>query len=115
MANGYLKKRDESRDALIRMAQDMERQYMADIFCILLHEMHGFGAERLTELMLRVCEKHDNDIKMFQPEYVEADVMRDHFDDDLKAIFGEKFDPFEVRYEYAKEIDYERGHRNWRK
>lgn len=112
--NAYLKKQTEYRDNLARAAQEMERQYVTDIFCLVLNEMYGFGAERLTALMKKVFEQHDQDIKMFYPEYVEADVMREHYDRKLKAIFGERFDPFEVRYEHAKQIVYDKSRKSWR-
>lgn len=111
--NQYLAKKEALRVANGIAAQEMERQYCYDQLGILLHEKHGFTGEQLMELFTEREEMRYRDLNMFDPDYVEADVKREHYDRDLEQIYG-GIVPFEERYPHAKKIRYDRSRKSWK-
>jgi hypothetical protein len=107
MSNGYLNRKNAERNALIFAAQDAMMQYDVDILTILLHS-RGYGKTRMMTLIDEFIKLHDKYMIAFDPSEPEADYYRELLDREMRAVFGEDADPFEVRFPAAKQIFYDK-------
>lgn len=114
MRNAYLEKKNAEKRALIRAAQEMMAQYDVDIFTMVLHR-RGYGEARMTELLHEFLKLQEEYLIAFDPNEPEADYYRELLDREMRAVYGEKADPFEVRYPMAKSIFYDRPLRHKKK
>ena len=81
-----------------------EKQFMWDTICITLNRRYGWGAERLERLLADSMEVHDEYAEAWNEECAgsrshTAVYVKDLMDRVLQQIFGEKFQPWERRYE----------------
>ena len=81
-----------------------ERQFMWDTICIALNHKHGWGAELLEQLGAESAIIHDEYAEAWNEECAgsidhTADGVKGLMDRVLQQIFGEKFQPWERRYE----------------
>ena len=94
-------------------AEMTERQYVTDLFMIVLNdpEIMGkdvFGYKRQRRIVEAVFHKYDDyhDALTNSPE---ADYYRAKLDEAIRRFIpNEAFSPFEVRYDYVKQEDYTR-------
>lgn len=111
MGNQYLDRQKAKQTIMLRVAQEIATQYAVDCFTVLLHE-RGYGAERMTALLKDFAEMQEKFLVAFDPKEPEADYYREVLDRELRAIYGSKADPFEVRYPAAYDILYDKPFRD---
>ena len=90
------------------VAQEQMQQFDVDIWSMLLHNEEGYGKKRLTELIHKFIALHEKYIIAFDPKHPEADYFRELLDREMRDIWGEEADPFDVRFPYAKQIFYDK-------
>lgn len=106
--NGYLQ-RQRARDIANRtVSADTERQYMVDLFCLVLNnpEIMGkdvMGKKRLQKIVRATMKEYAVWCDMLTAD-AEADYLREKLDQKLKRIFEEDFSPFEVRYNEVRVV-----------
>jgi hypothetical protein len=100
--NGYLT-RQKVRDGVYQQAAtDTERQFIVDLFCIVLNDpaimgRDTFGARRLAKILQAVGVEYDRWREALTTG-AEADYYRVKMDATLGSIFGESLVPFNERY-----------------
>lgn len=115
--NSYLAKQEALRQKCFKVACDTTTQQFFDYMCIVLNdpEIMGkdvFGAKRLEKVREAMLELD----KEYSEAWVgsqESDYYQEKLDSALKRIFGE-IQPFNERYPYLKEWDYNKTGR-WKK
>lgn len=107
MHNAYLKKQQAVQNALFDATQDFMLQFCVDLMTIVLHN-RGYGAERMTAVIEEFMEMHNKYIDAFDVKNPEADYVRELLDREMRSVFGDKADSFDVRYPMAKEIRYDK-------
>jgi hypothetical protein len=106
--NGYLQ-RQKIRDTVYQQAAtDTERQYLVDLFCIVLNDPavmghNALGKVRLTRVVKAVAVEYDR-WKEALTTHDEADYYRAKMDAILKDILGDDLVPFEKRYDWIKDV-----------
>lgn len=112
--NAYFKKQDAVKNAVFDVTQDFMLQFCVDLMTIVLHN-RGYGAERMTAAIEEFMELHNKYINAFNVKNPEADYFRELLDREMRSVFGDKTDPFDVRYPMAKEIRYDKPMRHKKK
>lgn len=111
--NGYLQ-RQKIRDQVYSQASaDTERQFMVDLFCIVLNDPavmghNALGRDRLARVVQAVSAEYDQwkDILTVSGKNRKEDITdyrRVKFDELLGRILGDRLTPFEQRYEWIKD------------
>lgn len=104
--NGYLQ-RQKARDSAYRVAAaDTERQFMVDLFCLVLNDRetmgkNALGLERLRRVVTRVMEEY----QVWEQALTggpEADYYQEKLDIALARIMGDELVPFKERYDWVK-------------
>lgn len=107
--NSYLKQRDADREKFFTAGCDLAAQQMFDMMCLALHDpevmgKNTFGKERLIKLHKAMYEYE----RQFHEAWIhtpESDYYQEQLDGALREIFGE-IDPFNARYPYTREWNY---------
>lgn len=107
--NPFLAKQEQLRQQAFEAACDMTAQQFFDYMCIVLNdpEIMGkdvFGAKRLLKIHAAM-KKLDKEYSEAWVNSQESDYYQEKLDGRLKSIFGE-IDPFNVRYPYLKQWNY---------
>ena len=107
--NAYLAKQEELRFAYMEAAEAVMKQFMCDTLQIAANEEFGMAKDRLCRLIKRWAEIY----RKYYPclnvsRTVEADVLRDELDRQLKPLCHEDFEwcDFEQRYPDLKKVRY---------
>lgn len=96
----------EMQDKFLNAGLQTGKQIAADVFEIAMHDC-GINPAKIAEVaqhaldMTPECER-----ALMARQDPEADVIRDKMDKRLKAIFKEKFNPWEERYPWIKKVRY---------
>lgn len=109
MGNAFLDKQRQLQQKCFEAGCDITAQQFFDFLCLVLNDpkimgKDVFGAKRL----LKIHEALKATDKLFSEAFVnsqDSDYYQEKLDARLKYIFGE-IDPFNVRYPYLKEWNY---------
>jgi hypothetical protein len=106
--NGYLQRRNDVQNAIMRAAERLTEQFMEDTLEVTLHRK-GYGYKRVTEIINDWEAVRKEYSIALQPSDPEADVAQDHMDAEIQAICKDEFQiqPFIERYPELKRISYE--------
>ena len=106
--NGYLQRRSDAQNAVMRAAERLTEQFMEDTLEVALHRK-GYGFKRVCDILELWQEVRNEYAKALTPSHAEADVAQDHMDEEIQAICKDEFQiqPFVERYPELKKISYE--------
>ena len=108
--NNYIAQREAERQKFFVAGCDVAAQQMFDMMCLALHDPevmgkgHTIGAERLKRIHKAMYEYE----KMYHEAWMhtqESDYYQEKLDTSLREVFG-IIEPFNVRYPYQKEWNY---------
>ena len=109
--NDFATRLQEAKRQWLLIGMDFAEQRIFDMMCLILHDpdvmgKDTFGGERLRKLhkALSEAEERWKEAWLHTPE---SDWYQEKLDAQLKEIFGEIV-PFEKRYPYQKQWDYNR-------
>lgn len=116
--NEYLAQRHQALQLGIDLGEKLGIQKMWDYLCITLHDPNvmgkdTFGANRL-EKVFDSMQKLANEYHIAFTQDKEADYYQDLMDRQLKDIYGDKAEPFYVRYPDLKQIQYNKARKGWK-
>lgn len=110
--SGYLQRRQNEEKAILSIGEEVGAQKIVDYLSLVLHDpdymgTDVFGRERIMRVLAGIAaydaEFHGAfDVKRNK----EADVQQDRMDRLLLDVFGDKADPFDVRYPYIVKESY---------
>lgn len=103
---GFLHKQKVRDEIFKKAAADTERQFMVDLFCLVLNDRdtmgkNALGLERLKRVVSRVMEAYQT-WEQALSDGPEADYYQEKFDAALGHIMGEELVPFKERYDWVK-------------
>lgn len=103
---GFLHKQKVRDEVFKRAAADTERQFMVDLFCLVLNDRdtmgkNALGLTRLKRVVEKVLEAYTTWEKALTSD-PEADYYQEKFDAALGRIMGEELVPFKERYDWVK-------------
>lgn len=96
--SGYAKKLKQQRNEDSYTNYVMARQLMVDILTIVLNREFGFGAKRLRRMWDAFSKLHDQFCNVWNGDSKDLEYTKTVLDRELKAICGEYFIPWNVRY-----------------
>lgn len=83
---------------IITDAQAFTAQLICDLMVIALHDKYGFGYERCKKVTDEISENYSQYRKIWTEDTQDREYAKEVIDRRLKAICGDKFQPWEVRY-----------------
>lgn len=91
----------ENRAYLKGMAdgKNFMRQLMFDLSCIALNETEGFGYDRISRFADKLIALHDEYAIIFNGDTKDQEYSKSVLDRRLQQIAGERFIPWEERYD----------------
>lgn len=109
MGNAFLEKIEQRNQMCFKAGCDITAQQFFDYLCIVLNDPDIMGKDVFGEKrLLKIQEELKKVDKYFSEAFVhsqDADYYQEKLDSALRRIFGE-IDPFNVRYPYLKEWNY---------
>lgn len=111
MGKKFLQRMSSMQDTYFSEGIRVGIQFNNDLMMLVLNdpEYMGkdvFGAKRLQKLHDAAEEAGEHFRDMLNARHPEADVLRAKMDKRLQQILGDKFVPFEVRYDTITEVRY---------
>ena len=111
MGQNLAKRINQMQDTFFSEGIRVGIQYNNDLMFLVLNDpdymgKDVFGAKRLQKLHEAAEEAGNYFADMLDARKPEADVLRAKMDKRLKQILGDKFAPFEVRYDTLTEVRY---------
>ena len=106
--SGYLQRRTDVQNAVMRAAERLTEQFMEDTLEVTLHRK-GYGFKRVCDILELWQEVRKEYAVALTPSDVEADVAQDHMDSEIQSICKDEMQiqPFVERYPELKKISYE--------
>lgn len=109
MGNAFLDKQRQLQQKCFEAGCDITAQQFFDFLCLVLNDPDIMGKDVFGEKrLLKIHEELKKVDKYFSEAFVnsqESDYYQEKLDALLRKIFGE-IDPFNVRYPYLKEWNY---------
>jgi hypothetical protein len=96
--SGYLDKIASAKREGFITGQLFTRQYCLDQAAIVLNREFGFGSERLEKFCDAMCKMYDECCDIINSDTKDIEYTKSTMDAALKQIYGDKFQPWEVRY-----------------
>lgn len=117
-SNNYLKMRAERDRRFFESGMRTGAQLVVDFVSQTLHDPEVMGKNRVLnrgsiEKILGHCKALDEHFCLAFSDHVEADYIRDEWDQCLRDIFGDDTDSFTKRYPYAKDFQYMKAQKGW--
>lgn len=112
--SGFLLKKEQEKEQLLRNAQDIVVQYMIDTLQITLRQEYGWGYDRIMKLTELWRETRGYYKAAVEPRDAMADVAQEKMQRVFKDICAyKKIEPipFSDRYPYLKGIRYDRKYK----
>lgn len=97
--NAYMQKLTDMYMSGLRDGRRFMRQLMFDLSCVALNETEGMGYDRLNRFADKLMELHDEYAVIFNGDTKDQEYSRSVLDRRLQQIAGDKFIPWEERYE----------------
>lgn len=112
--NDYQARQRAAKQAFLNIGVECGRQQATDMFITVLADFEIMGNKKLRpeeqEKVLRETEKRLRYFFEAWEKSQEADKYQEELDTLLRdAVPPERFDPFEKRYPYMYQFDYEKG------
>ena len=114
----YLAQQRMMQQCFIDVGEQFGIQKMWDYICIVLHDpkvmgKDTFGAKRLEKIFEAMKKMADEYSTAFSQDK-EADYYQEMLDRQLRDIWGDKAEPFYVRYPDLKKIKYDKARKGWK-
>ena len=97
--NTFMERVEKARQNAMLNTHRFTRQMMIDVAMIALNKEFGFGADRLKRFAQATLGIYEEFADLWNTDTQDTEYSRAVLDAKLKQIFGEDFDPWEVRYE----------------
>lgn len=110
--NGYLQRKAQRELVIQQATRQTHEQYMIDMLIITLNDpavmgKNVFGYLRIKKVLSAIGKNYDKYFPALTKDD-EADYCRAKIDEAIKRICGDEFVPFEQRYEFLRNITYDR-------
>lgn len=114
----YAARQKAAQQAVLEIGEELGMQKMWDYVQSCLHDPEimkkdTFGKERMTTLFEGLKKKADLYAVAFTDDK-EADYYQEKLDADLREIWGDDFQPFEMRYPYVRQFGYDKARKGWK-
>lgn len=112
--SGFLLKKEQEKEDILRKGQDIVIQYMIDTLQITMREEYGWGYDRIMKLTEKWREMRQYYKAAVEPRDAMADVMQEKMQRAFQDICAyKKIEPipFRDRYPYLKGIRYDRKYK----
>lgn len=97
--NKYLEQLDKARMEGFLLGQHFTRQLSLDLAAITLNREFGFGADRCERFSKSLIERYGHYSDIFNKDTKDVIYSKEHMDESLRQIYGDKLIPWEKRYE----------------
>lgn len=97
--SGYAKAWNAGYLAGLRAGRNFMRQLMYDLSCLALNKTEGMGYDRLNRYGAELTRLHDEFAGIFNGDTKDQEYSKSVLDRSLEQIAGEKFIPWEERYD----------------
>ena len=106
--NAWIEKQKAAKNTVMHSAENLTKQYMLDTLFIVIHELEGWGYDRIKRLLNAWMETQEASRLALNPSNNEADVAQAHLDRMLIQSINGKQDliPFAKRYPELRGIKY---------
>lgn len=114
----FLAQQKQMQQDCIDLGEKFGIQKMWDYISIVLHDpdvmgKDTFGAQRLDKIYEAMKKLADEYSVAFSQDK-EADYYQDMMDRQLKEVYGDRAEPFYVRYPELKKIKYDKARKGWK-
>ena len=96
--SGYLRAIEKAREEGFMTGQHFTRQLCMDQAAIVLNREFGFGADRLQRFNAAMVEMYGTYATIWNSDSKDVEYSKAAMDAALKQIYGDKFQPWEERY-----------------
>lgn len=96
--SGFLRAIDKARKDGFMVGQRFTRQLCMDCMAIVLNREFGFGAERISRFYDAMSKQYADYADIWNKDTADVEYAKDTMDRALRQIWGDRFQPWEERY-----------------
>lgn len=116
--NHYIAQQRSMQQDCIDLGEKFGIQKMWDYLCIALHDPKVMGkdtfGEKRLERLFEALQRLANEYSVAFSQEKEADYYQDLMYRQLRDIYGDRAEPFYVRYPDLKKIKYDKARKGWK-